>query len=269
MEECNCDGICEYNIVKKDLSHFFDLVPKSTGLIPKLFTSLGNQLSPKNIDAVFEEYLIHIEFDLKSLLSTTLKTNKRTVLNINNSPDSALLNLVLTDIIPQELIQFGVLSLEVLNNKLRFYIGSSASTKTVTTYDYDFPSLNSASKITCQIHVDSRTKHARIIAYIDDLRIFFDITSTYTIEPLGVSSFYFIHPAVSNFKINTANPRFDIDTIKNQLSATFTSKFCSASVGVPNCSKCSYVSNKTFSCDSCDSGFLLMNNVCTKSLSNK
>jgi len=199
------------------------------------------------------------------LLSSTYKSNSRLLININNSPKKSVSTLKVNDIIPSELLQFGVFSVEHTADSLKCYIGSSALTKTVSFYELKIDNLKGASKFVIQVYINTKNKNARMIAYIDDLRTFFDIKTTYPIEPISVSSYVYNHPAVSSFKINVRNPRFIRDFYKYfsgkaQDISTYASKLC----GKGNCVKCSYVPNKSIICDRCDKGFKLVNNICLK-----
>jgi len=114
--------------------------------------------------------------------------------------------------------------------------------------------------------MDSNNHRARIIAYIDDLRTFYDIQSIYPLQSISASSLVYTHPSVDAVRINVNNSRFLYDYNlnirgKSQDTSTYPSKRCGQ-----ECVKCSFVpKGLIFNCDRCEKGYILINNACLKS----
>jgi len=231
-----------------------------------LFRFLSLWLPDTDGSPVWSDFLLSFELDVPSLLSSTYKPNNNIILALTNSPSPSLASLTMNDIIPSEIIQYGVLGIETTNEGIKFWVGSSLAGNTITYYNLNLQTLNGIGKITIQLFMDSTNQKARIIAYIDDLRTFYDINTVYPLQSISMTTLIYSHPLLYDFRINVNNSRFIYDYNlnikgKSQDMTNFASKRCGA-----DCLKCSFVpKGMIFSCDRCQKGYVLINNICVKS----
>jgi hypothetical protein len=217
---------------------------------------------------VWTEALISFDIDTNQYLTSKYTTNKNILININNNPKSALKSLTMNDVVPSESLQYAVLGLELVNNGLKFYLGSSAVANTINNYNINFPSLAAFSKINVNVFLDTKNSIAKITIYLDDLRTFYDITPSYPLETLNLKTLIYSHPSISNVRFNVQNPRYVYELNnyyigKSQDLTTYPSNACGS-----DCVKCSYeIPSQTMLCTRCPKNYKLVNNKCLKSYS--
>jgi hypothetical protein len=231
-----------------------------------LFRFVADWLPESNGNPVWGEFLLSFEIDVPSILSSTYTPNNHVILALSNSQNPNYYSMTMNDIIPSEILQYGILGIEAINEGIKFWIGSSLAGNTITYYNLNLQSLKGINKLKIQLFMDSRNQKSRITAYLDDLRTFYDIQTVYPLQSISLTSMVYSHPLLNNFKITVNNPRFlnryDLTTkCETQDNKTITSNRCGT-----ECLNCTFVPKAMiFSCDKCQAGYVLINNVCMKS----
>ena len=271
LKNCDKNNLCPFDaylkndiIITESKIAKIELDPASLQQL-KMYRPINHLVPINEGNPIWTDVLFSMEIDMKALLSSTYKVNSKMIINVHNSKLANYRNLTMNDIIPNENVQFGLLSV-TLNDGFTFFIGSSHITNLVSSYDLGLDDIKALTKVTLNIYVDSRRRRARITVYLDDLKTFFEIKSVYPLELFSLDTLVYTHPAVSTMRINVENPRLIYEYTnyylgKSQDLTTYPSKKCK----VNNCIKCSFVFTSNFLiCDRCESGFYLVNNLCMK-----
>jgi len=211
LGECDKNRICPLNLrIKNDFN-----IKSSSRL--KLFNTLNDLIPIKGDGNPFwQTYLLSFEIDLQAYLASTYLSNSNTIFNLNNNFNIQYSLLGINDVIPDNLIKFSIVSLEVLPNAFRFYLGGNAPNSYIKTTDFKFKpgSLKRYRKIAGQLFVDGRNKNAKIRLSIDDFSAIFDMSLQYVPGPIDLKTQIFTHPALQKLTLNVFNPRFNYDTQK-------------------------------------------------------
>ena len=275
--QCLCDLTCPINNrITREIS-LFDVYanhPATQGLTdPKTIASLPlfrNTTSYFGVDPssspLYKTYLIGFEVNVPQILSSTYTSNKNMLININDNPENC--NLKLSDVICDNDIKYGLLSVELRNNAIRFYAGSSKANNYVSFYDFNYESNNfkGISKLQIELLFNTNKNDITVMLYIDDIRTSFHITTIYHSIPITRDTVVYSHPAVKDVRINVHNPRFNFDFYSNIFPKSYTSVYSSSQCkSRRSCEKCTAVSGSTkLMCDRCAKGYKMVHNFCFK-----
>jgi hypothetical protein len=162
--------------------------------------------------------------------------------------------------------KYGVFSVELRPETLRFFIGGSQTNSYASYYDFNFKELKNVDTVRIAFYVNSDKNFGKIILHIDDLSASYKIATVYHPQPITRDTVVFTHPALNNFRINVHNPRFNFDFYKNVYPKGYnvlhSSRLCKSK---NDCDKCSIIpQSPSIYCQACTKGFKMINNMCLK-----
>jgi hypothetical protein len=271
--ESKCKTMCDKNVLCPQNQRFLtqiNLPDQSIQGVKQLcdvplFRNLTSFFGSTVLSApAFNKYLIGFELNIPAYQSSTYNTNKNLLVNINNEIEDC--DLDLTNVLPDRLIKYGVLSVEFRGNALRFYIGGSRANTYAAYYDFVFDSNNfkGITRVSVEFYVNARENHGKLSIYIDDLRASFEIKTIYPPQPITRDVIIYTHPSVSSLRLNVHNPRFNFDFYYNIFKKSFANHYSSNLCrSRNNCEKCSIIPKSTaLFCDRCANGFKMIGNLC-------
>ena len=271
----NCESKCKTACLKNGLcppkDRFISQINVPNVILPKelcsvpLYRNLSTYFGNSTLSAPsFHTYLIGFEFNIPSFQSSTYKTNKNILINLNN--DVADCDNDLTYVLPDNVIRYGIVTVESRGNALRFYLGGSKANTYAAYYDFVFESNNykGITKVNVELLVNSIEKTGKLVVYIDDLRASYEITTIYPPQPITRDTVIYSHPSITGVRINVHNPRFNFDFYYNIFSKTYGSTYPSLLCrSRSHCEKCAIIPKATsLFCERCAKGYKMINNMC-------
>jgi len=233
-----------------------------------LFKSLSSYIDKSTSNLRFQEYLIAFKIQLKHCYSNEYKANSRVAFSlVNIKPDHTL---TYADVIPDNLIKYSALSLEIRDNSLRLYAGGNMVHNEVSSSDFHLgkDSFKSLNNIIVQILVQSKNKIIVQLS-LDDLKVDFKFYSKNAIEALTKNTGLFVNPFVSDMRLQVRDPRFSRDTEKyiegrSDYQHTSASSLCSGKA--QGCEKCFLFNfdSDYLVCSRCNKDSALFNGSCIK-----
>jgi hypothetical protein len=268
--EATCDDVCDVNNICRPKNRYDSLISIPNIVVPKngtlpLYRDLTCQFG-NNTSASFDKYLIGFELNLNQLQSSPFQSNKNTLVNLVS--ESIDCKKTMNDIIPDDFFKYGILSVELRTNAIRFYLGGSQVNNYAAFYDFIFDanSFNGLNNVHVIFYVNSLENYGKITIFLDDMRSSYEIKTVYPPQPISKDTYLYTHPAISNFRINLHNTRFNVDFYENvfpkNYASVYPSNLCKSK---QNCDKCSVISRSTsLFCLRCTDGFKMINNMCLK-----
>jgi hypothetical protein len=266
--ESKCKTICDKNTLCPATQRFLTQIDLPNRVFKQalpLFRNLTSYFGTGLLSSpTFDKYLFSFELNIPAIQTSTYNVNKNLLININNEVSNC--NLDYSSVVPDRLVKYGVFSVELRGNSLRFFIGGSRANTYAAYYDFVFDSNNfkGITRINVEFYVNAKENFGKLIIFIDDLRASYEIKTVYPPQPLTSDVIIYTHPAVSSARINVHNPRFNFDfyynVFKKTFASTYPSNLCRSKA---HCEKCSIIPSSTaIFCDRCANGSKMINNLC-------
>jgi hypothetical protein len=214
----------------------------------------------------FSRYLVSLEFNVDSFLSSKYIANKDVLLCITNDNRKEFENMKMSDVIPSNVYKFAALSVVYSEGNLYIHRGYLPWEATVNLLPIPLGGRPLKEISNLYIIIQCSREMTRIIAGADDMIFGVDLDNINSSESISTKSLVYNHPSLNSVKLNLHNPKIEVDykeNIKQHLSRSEpgSNKLCG--LVESNCDTCANLDNSiNFYCISCYPGFVFFRNQC-------
>ena len=194
---------------------------------------------------------------IHSITNQDSSFNSDTLFILSNKNNHRTFSLKYKSAIPNEVADYSIITLKVVDNNIRVFIGCNPYIKYISYKDI-LPenNLKSINKLILVIKLDLKQKYSKFVIFADDLRIDNEFKYLFSSEPINRRTLFYNNPLIENVFMFIGKNSLDhsLSNLRHDINSIYNFNFCNK-----NCSRC--FKNKNM-CLLCANKYKMHNNHC-------